>query len=165
MRKVGRAVRFVSFYGFNVIVIGFMMDIYKRKSIDDLFVFGSVVLATVAVLAGICYAAAPCATSDAGRRVFIMSGHRFLHCFLTLVFALFFVGAVLQIQSNGFLGIRSRWLSIPVTAILIPFGTVSLGWAGRSFIMGYHMLRDVLDEMFSLKDETLWDDISKENRL
>jgi hypothetical protein len=38
-------------------------------------------------------------------------------------------------------------------------------WAARSFSVGYHMLRQVLDNIFPLKDETLYDDLEETDKL
>jgi len=119
----------ISFYIFNLVIAAFFIHIYSKQSLSELIVFGSTLLAVIGILSGLCYTGSQAIATADVRRIFIASGHRFLHCFLSTLFALFFIGTTIQIRSEGFLGFQHKYLTFFVTIALVPFVTISLMWA------------------------------------
>lgn len=155
----------LTFYMFNIIVVYFFYDIYQKQSLNELIIFGATLLAVIGVLAGLCYAGAPCNNTDFGKKLFTISGHRFLHCFITLIFALFFIGTFIHIKTDGFLGFNNDFLKIAAAVILVPLSILSLLSTARSFSVGYHMLKKILDDLFPFEDTKLFKDLQQNKEI
>lgn len=155
----------ISYYIFNLVIAAFFIHIYFKQSLSELIVFGSTLLAVIGILSGLCYTGSQSTEAADVRRIFIASGHRFFHCFLSTLFALFFIGTTIQIRSEGFLGFRHKYFTFFITIASVPFVIISLIWASRSFSIGYHMIRRVLDKAFPLRDERLYDDLDDKDKL
>lgn len=152
----------ISFYIFNIILLNFLFKIYQQESLNELFILGTTLLAIVGALSGLCYAGAQNIKNKDDTKVFRISGHRFLHSFICIIFSFIFSGAIIYIKSNDLFSIKYGFINTIAIIILIPFCIFYLLWAGRSFLMGFHMLRHILNFKFPLKDETLFDDIENE---
>jgi hypothetical protein len=155
-----KAFQKVVFYAFNFIMFSFLYRAFIRESILELFSIGGAILAIVGALSGLCYSAAPSVNGTQSKRILVESGHRFLHCFLYIVFAITFSSALIILKTENVFSFQSYILLVP-SIILILLTVNSYLVAGRSFTVGYHMLREILDSRFPFKDERLFDDIEK----
>ena len=149
------------FYLFNAVVLLFLSDAFRRGSMSEMLGIGGILSAVIAALSALCYAAVAVITDPQNRRVFVAAGHRFLHCFLYLIFAFGFSVAMVHLQTGGLFGLANAWVKMPLLIILGLYLTISFMKAGRSFTLGFHMIRETLDRHFPLKDEDLYDDIER----
>lgn len=152
----------ISFYLSNIIVLKFIFDAYKKESISDLITIGVAILGIIGALSALSYSGSTSKKDEITSKIFLMSGDRFFHSFINIVFGFLFAGVIISIKKYGIWGMDNKYLLSTVITILLIFVTISFIRAGRSFALGFHMVRKILNEKFPLKDEVLFDDIGLE---
>jgi hypothetical protein len=69
----------------------------------------------------------------------------------------------IYINQNGLWGWKNKKIVlIAASSFLSILSLFNLAWAARSFSIGFHMIRKVLNEQFPYHDERLFDDLKKE---
>ena len=160
-RRIVSFAEVFSFYASNFIALMFLLRAFQEKSLSDLFTIGAALLGIIGALSGLSYAGASSKRDETSSKVFWVSGDRFLHSFIGIVFSLVFSGALIEIKMNVFLGIENKYVIGSVSFLLAVFAAISLMWSYGSLVIGFHMLRKTLNTKFPFKDEKLFDDIEK----
>lgn len=151
------------FYLSNAIVALLALNAYKNNSLTDLITLGVALLGIIGALSGLCYAGSTTSRkSETTSKVFWICGDRFLHSFIAIVFGFLFLGVSIYINQNGLWGWKNKIILTVASSLFSIFSFFNLFWAARSFSIGFHMIRNTLNEQFPLRDERLFDDLNKE---
>ncbi|NIR48039.1 hypothetical protein GWO43_06305 [candidate division KSB1 bacterium] len=153
----------IPFYLSNLIILVFVFDaVYLNKSLENLFVIFATLLGIIGALSGLCYTGASSQTDELESKIYRISGDRYLHSFLMGIFAFVFFAGSAYVQEYGIFRITDKVITATLSIVFVAIAFFSLVWSGRSFMIGFHMMRKTLNQRFPLKDEQLFDDIEKD---
>jgi len=134
---------------------------YTKKPTSDQIVFFVSLLGVIGALSGLCYSGASAQQNKADKKIFRLSGDRFLHSFLVGLLALIFLVGIIYIHKNGIFGLKNELVTKITSIVFNDFALVTLVWSSRSFMVGFHIMRKELNKRFPLKNERLYEDLEK----